>query len=95
MKIPIHTDTRDYRKSKNTKYLDAKGIQGNKQLLFNMIQEWKFTFDELSKYNKEKVSEQLINSLIEQITYDKEGDIKQLNSKLSKKDAIVDFYKSV
>ena len=74
---------------KNTKFLEAKNVQGSQQELIFLLEKKNFKLSDL-----QKMTEQEITVVMKQIGFSQE-DIKEKKEKVSKQKAILDLYQSI
>ena len=74
---------------KDTRFTDAKALQGNQQLLMEMIESGSVDIRSLNSLKKEE-----LNKILLSIGFDK-GDIRRFPSNLARCDAIMTLYKSI
>ena len=74
---------------KDTRFTDAKALQGNQQLLMEMIESGSLDMRRLNSLKKEELDKILLS-----IGFDK-GDIRRFPSNLARWDAIMTLYKSI
>ena len=74
---------------KDTRFTDAKALQGNQQLLMEIIESGSLVMRGLNSLKKEELDKILLS-----IGFDK-GDIRRFPSNLARCDAIMTLYKSI
>lgn len=74
---------------KDTRFTDAKALQGNQQLLMDMIENGAVDMKSLNALKKEE-----LNKILLSIGFDK-GDLRRFPSNLARCDAIMTLYKSI
>ena len=74
---------------KDTRFTDAKALQGNQQLLMDMIENGAVDMKSLNALKKEE-----LNKILFSIGFDK-GDLRRFPSNLARCDAIMTLYKSI
>ena len=74
---------------KDTRFTDAKSVQGNQQMLMELIENRGVDMKTLNSLKKEELNRVLLS-----IGFEK-GDIKGFPSNLARCDAIMTFYKSI
>ena len=79
---------------KNTRFLEAKSIRGEQQLLIDMIEQGKFSLDDLSDDNPHRANKQTLATLMRGMGFTIK-EIKSMRSNVEKKKAIMDLYESI